>query len=115
MKGRIQFLLLSVKFSTLWFVWGLLMVTSAAHPAKIDLPKDAVILEANAGKMEKGVTIVKDKGASEGKSTDHARGAKTVHEIEIPKTGDWYLWIRIFCPDPSKDSYWVGKSSPKPC
>ena len=92
------------------------MVTSLAFAVKIDLPKDAIILEADAGEMEKGVTIVDEKDASEGKATDHERGVKTEYEIDIPKAGDWYLWIRISCPDGGKDSYWIGidKATPNP-
>ncbi|MCH8293700.1 hypothetical protein IH992_21675 [Candidatus Poribacteria bacterium] len=92
------------------------MVTSLAFAVKIDLPKDAIVLEADAGKMDKGVKIIDEKDASEGKATDHERGIKTEHEIDIPKAGDWYLWIRIFCPDGGRDSYWIGidKATPDP-
>ena len=106
----------SAKFSIGLFVLCFAIVTSAAFAVKIDLPENTIILEADAGTMDKGVNIVNEKGASEGKATDHERGVKTVHEIDIPKAGDWFLWIRIFCPDGDKDSYWIGidKATPNP-
>jgi hypothetical protein len=107
------------KFSKPWLILGLLMVASAAFAVKIDLPKDTIIVEAENGKMDKGVTLIDDKAAaeaSEGKATDHARDARTVHDIEIPKAGDWYVWIRMFSPNGGADSYWIGieKAEPNP-
>ncbi|MFQ6041653.1 MAG: hypothetical protein ACE5PV_12410 [Candidatus Poribacteria bacterium] len=106
----------SAKLSKGLFILCFAMATSAAFAVKIDLPENTIILESDAGEMEKGVTIINEKGASEGKATDHERGIKTVHEIDILKAGDWYLWIRIFCPDGGRDSYWVGmdKATPNP-
>ncbi len=98
----------SDKFSTLLFVAVWLMVAPLALAIKVDLPDDVILLEADAGEMEKGVDIVNVDGASEGKATDHERGSKTIHEIDIPEAGIWYLWIRIFCPNGDQDSYWIG-------
>jgi hypothetical protein len=105
---------LSVKFSMGLFVLCFAMVTSAAFAVKIDLPENTIVLEADTGKMDKGVKIVNEKDASEGKATDQEEGAKTVHEIDIPKAGDWYLWIRIFCPNGDQDSYWIGMDNADP-
>jgi len=96
------------------FVLFFVMGTSVAFAIKIDLPKDTIVLEADAGKMDKGVKIVNEKGASEGRATDHERGVKTVYEIDMPKSGSWYLWIRIFCPNGSQDSYWIGMDEADP-
>jgi len=41
------------------------MATSIAHSVKIEFPLDAIILESNNGKMDKGVKVVNTKGASE--------------------------------------------------
>ena len=54
------------KFARQWFMWGSLMLASMAHSIKIELPPDAIILESNSGKMDKGVKIVNEKGTSEG-------------------------------------------------
>ena len=104
-------MILSSKFAKHWVIWGILMATSIAHSVKIELPLDTIILESNNGEMDKGVKVVNTKGASEGKAVDHEKGIKTVHQIDIPQAGDWYLWIRIFCPDGGKDSYWIGSIS----
>ena len=107
-------MILSSKFAKHWGIWGILMATSIAHSVKIELPLDTIILESNNGKMDKGVKVVNTKGASEGKAVDHEKGIKTVHQIDIPQAGDWYLWIRIFCPDGGKDSYWIGMEKAEP-
>lgn len=107
-------MLSSTKFSTLWFVLCFAMVTSAVFAVKIDLPEDTIIVEAEAGKMDKGVTLVNQKDASEGKAIDSAVQAVTTHEIDIPKTGDWYVWVRLYCPDGGADSYWIGIKDAKP-
>ena len=107
-------MLSSAKFSTLWFVLCFAVVTSAAFAVKIDLPEDTIIVEAEAGKMDKGVTLVNQKDASEGKAIDSAIEAITTHEIDIPKTGDWYVWVRLYCPDGGADSYWIGIKDAKP-
>ena len=104
---------LSAKFSKLWFVLGLLMVTSVAFA--IDLPKDTIIVEAeSATQMDDGVIVIEMDDASGGKAIDSARDARAVHEIDIPKAGKWYVWIRVFFPDGSQDSYWIGMDDAEP-
>lgn len=98
----------STKVSMGGLVLCLVIVTSAAFAVKIDLPKETIIVEAEAGKMDKGVTLVDQKDASAGKAIDSAVQALTTHEIDIPKAGKWYVWVRLFCPDASADSYWIG-------
>ncbi|HID57256.1 TPA: hypothetical protein EYP37_12050, partial [Candidatus Poribacteria bacterium] len=85
----------------------LVIITSTGYGVKVELPPNTIILEAEDGKMDKGVKVLDVEGASGGKATDHERGAKTLHEIEIPEPGVWYLWIRYFCPNPNQDSYWL--------
>jgi hypothetical protein len=97
-----------VKFSMLLSILCLVIVTSGAFAAEVELPANTIVLEAEEGNMEAGVTIIEDDDASGGKATDHERGIKTEYEIEIPEAGDWYLWVRIWCPDGGKDSYWIG-------
>jgi len=104
---------LPTRFSTLIFVLGLLMVTSVAYA--IDLPKDTIIVEAEAAtQMDDGVTIIKMDGASGGEAIDSARDTRAVHEIDIPKAGKWYVWIRVYFPDGSQDSYWIGMDDAEP-
>jgi hypothetical protein len=104
-----------VKFSTLGVILCFVMISAVAFAIKIDLPKDTIIVEAEAGTQDKGVKVLDDKDAS-GKVTDHPRNIRTVHEIDIPKAGDWYVWIRMFSPNGGADSYWIGidKATPNP-
>jgi hypothetical protein len=64
--------------------------------------------------MDKGVKIVEKEGASGGKAIDSARGARAFHEVNIPKAGKWYVWIRAFFPDSQRDSYWIGLDNAEP-
>ena len=107
-------MLSSTKLMALCFVLCVTSIALTAYAVKVDLPQDTILLEADAGTMDKGVKIINDKEASEGTATDHERGAKTVHEIDFPKAGDWYLWIRIFCPNGGQDSYWIGMDDADP-
>ena len=75
---------------------------------KIELPPDTLVIEAEAGEMDGAVTVVADADASGGEALDHPRGDKTLHDIDLPSGGDWYVWIRIFCPNGDQDSYWMG-------
>lgn len=103
----------SVKFSTELFVLCFVLVTSAVYA--IELPKDTIIVEAeSAAQMDKGVEIVKNKDASEGVAINSVREAKAVHEIDIPKPGKWFVWVRLYCPDSSADSYWIGIEGAEP-
>jgi hypothetical protein len=104
----------TIRFPALGLVLLLIITISMGYAVKVDLPKNTIILEAEDGKMDKGVKVLEVKGASGGKATDHERGAKTLHEIEIPEAGVWYLWIRIFCPNPNQDSYWLGMEGAEP-
>jgi hypothetical protein len=102
------------ELATLLFILCFAMVTSVAFAVKVDLPENTIIIEADAGEMDKGVTLVDQKEASEGKAIDSTVQALTTHEIDIPKAGDWYVWIRLYCPDGSADSYWIGIEGAKP-
>jgi len=45
---------------------------------------------------------------------DSAVQAITTYEIELPKAGKWYVWVRLYCPDGSADSFWIGIEGAKP-
>jgi len=92
----------------LYFGLYFAVVTSTVFAIEVDLPEDTIIVEAEAGEMDKGVTVVNQKDASEEKAIDSAVQAVTRHEIDIPKAGKWYVWIRLYCPDGNADSYWIG-------
>ena len=92
--------------TTLLFVVCFAMPTYMA-PAN-ELPADAIVLEAEAGDMDDGVTVVEMDDAAGGLAIDSAPQAMTYHEVQIPLAGDWYLWVRLWCPDGSQDSYWFG-------
>ena len=85
----------------------LFMIASSAFAIEIDLPANTIVLEIEDGEMEAGVDIINDSEASGEKAADHLRGVKTIFEVDIPSAGEWYLWIRIFCPNGDQDSYWV--------
>jgi len=79
------------------------------------MPKDTILVEAEAAtQMDDGVTVIEMDGASGGKAIDSARDARAVHEIDIPKPGKWYVWIRVYFPDGSQDSYWIGMDDAEP-
>lgn len=96
----------------LWFVIIFVMATCVAFA--IDLPTDTIVVEAEAGQMDDTVDVIDDDDASEGKAIDSAVQAVTSHQIEIPKAGKWYIWIRTLCPDGGKDSYWIGIEGAEP-
>ena len=74
----------------------------------VRLPKDTLVIEADAAvHLDKGVRIVAHEEASGGRAIDSLHGASAIHEIYIPKTGKWYVWLRVFF-EWSKDSYWIG-------
>jgi hypothetical protein len=86
-----------------------------AEENSIDLPQNTIVVEAeSAMQMDDGVRIVEMDGASAGKAIDSAIGARAVHEINIPKAGRWYVWIRGFFPERAKDSYWIGLDNADP-
>lgn len=99
------------KIRILFLFLCLVLVTSLTFA--IDLPKNTIVVEAEDGKMDNGVKVVDQKGAS-GKAIDSPKEAMTIHEINIPLAGNWYVWIRLYCPDGSADSYWIGMEGAKP-
>lgn len=99
------------KFSTLCFVLYFVAVMTALAT---DLPPDTIIVEAEDGVMDAGVTVVDQDDASEGKAIDSAVQAVTTYEIDIPKAGKWYVWVRLYCPDGSADSFWIGIEGAEP-
>ena len=75
----------------------------------IRIPRNTLIIEAEtAMHFDKGVNIVKDEEASNRRAIDSARGARAIYEVNIPKTGKWYVWIRTYYKTSSQDSYWIG-------
>lgn len=95
-------------------VLSLLFVASSAMAA---LPQDAILLEGeDAVKMDRGVKIVEKEGASGGKCINAMPDAMAYYEFDIPSDGDWYVWVRMFCPDGDADSLYIGidKATPVP-
>ena len=83
--------------------------------AFIDLPRDTIVIEAESAMyMDDGVKIVEAEGASGGRAIDSQRGARAIHQIKLPRAGKWYVWIRGFFPESSKDSYWIGLDNAEP-
>ncbi len=94
------------KFLVLGLVLSLLMVANVAMAA---LPDDAIIIEAeNAVKIPSNVRIVEKEGASGGKAIDADPNAIVEYEFEIPSPGNWYVWVRLFCPSGDADSLYIG-------
>ncbi len=74
----------------------------------VRLPKDTLVIEANAAvHLDKGVRIVEHEEASEGFAIDSMHGARAIHEIYIPKIGNWYVYLRVLF-GRGDDSYWIG-------
>ncbi|MFC1715415.1 hypothetical protein ACFL6S_17230 [Candidatus Poribacteria bacterium] len=107
-------MLLQSNFLTLCLILCFAMIVPAVSAAEIALPADTIIIEAESGEMEGGVNIIDDDEASEGQALDHPVGAKTSYEVDIPKKGDWFVWIRMNCPNGSQDSYWIGMDDVDP-
>lgn len=104
-----SFFLFVLIFALLLSSWGL-----AAEAA--DLPKNTIILEAEATAQQNGdVQVLPAEGAS-GQAINCARGAKASYDVELPNAGEWYVWVRMFCPNGDADSCWVGmdKADPMP-
>jgi len=81
----------------------------------IRVPKNTLIIEAETAiHFDNGVTIVDEEEASNGKAIDSARGARSIYEVYIPKTGKWYVWIRTYYKSGSEDSYWIGIEDVEP-
>ncbi len=100
----------SAKLLALWSVLCFFVIASAVLVAQIELPENTVAVEAEDGEMQAGVEVIKEKETGGGKVLNHAAGRRTVHEIDFPKAGKWYLWIRMFTPGP--DSTWIGMDPP---
>lgn len=107
-------MLLQGKFLVLCLIMCLAMIVPAVFAVEVKLPVNTIILEAEAGDIEDGVDIIDDDEASEGKALDLPRGLKTFYEVDIPEEGDWFVWIRIYCPNGSQDSYWIGMDDVTP-
>ncbi|NLW56551.1 MAG: hypothetical protein GX050_08060 [Firmicutes bacterium] len=94
------------KLLMLGLVLSLLMVANLAMAA---LPDDAIIIEAeDAVKMPSNAKIVEAEGASGGKALDADPNAIVEYEFEIPSPGNWYVWVRMFCPSGDADSLYIG-------
>lgn len=103
-------MLSSLKCFLVLFVLAVCFAISApmVYAIEIEVPPNTIVLEAEAGEMDAGVEIIEHDEASEGKAIDSQVDALTTHEIMLPEDGDWYIWVRLWCPDGSKDSYWFG-------
>ena len=78
------------RFLTLFtFIACFAMFTYMVSAIEIELPLNTILLEAEAGEMDGGVTIVEHDEASEGKAIDSPAEALTQHEIILPVDGDW--------------------------
>ena len=89
--------------------------TDEGEGISIDLPKNTIVVEAESAEhLDDGVKIVEMEGALRGKAIDSKRGARAIHQINIPKAGRWYVWIRAFFPESKKDSYWIGMDDAEP-
>ena len=77
---------------------------------QIELPENTVAVEAEDGAMDPGVKVIEEEEAGDGKALNHGEMMRTVHEIDFPKAGRWYLWIRMYTPGP--DSTWIGMDPP---
>lgn len=108
MKFRLIFSL--AKLVALWSILCFSVVASAVFADQFDLPENTVAVEAEDGKMDAGVQVVKEDEAGEGKALNHPADARTVHRIDFPSAGKWYLWIRMYTPGP--DSTWIGMDPP---
>ena len=81
----------------------------------IRIPRNTLIIEAEtAMHFDNGVNIVEDEEASNQRAIDSARGARAIYEVNIPKTGKWYVWIRTYYKTSSQDSYWIGIEDVEP-
>ena len=96
---------------------GALVLSSSGLAAESpDLPQNTIILEAEATVQQNGdVQVIMAEGAS-GQTVNCARGAKASYDVELPNAGEWYVWVRMFCPSGDADSCWVGmdKADPMP-
>ena len=100
----------SAKLLTLWSILCFFVVASAVFADQIDLPENTVAVEAEDGKMDAGVKVIEEEETGGGKALNHQAGMQTVHEIDFPKAGKWYVWVRMFTPGP--DSTWIGMDPP---
>ena len=80
----------------------------------VRLPKDTLVIEADtAVHLDAGVEIIEHEEASDGRAIDSQYRARAIHEIYIPKTGKWYVWLRVFF-GRGDDSYWIGMDDATP-
>ncbi len=80
----------------------------------VRLPKDTLVIEADAAvHLDNGVRIVEHEEASDGRAIDSMYRARAIYEIYIPKTGKWYVWLRVFF-GKGDDSYWIGMDDAAP-
>ena len=100
----------SAKLLALWSILCFFVIASAAFADQIALPEDTVAIEAEDGVMDAGVEVIEEEGTGGGKVLNHPVQKRTVHEIDFPKAGKWYVWVRMFCP--GADSTWIGMDPP---
>lgn len=87
----------------------------ATQDAGVKLPENTIVIEAEAAvKQDRGVEIADYAGASGGKAVVCAPLSKAYYEVTLPKSGTWYVWVRMFCPNGDADSYWLGMDNAKP-
>lgn len=95
---------------------ALVLSSSGLADEAANLPQNTIILEAEATSQQNGdVQVFMAEGAS-GQTVNCARGSKASYDVELPNAGEWYVWVRMFCPSGDADSCWVGmdKADPMP-
>ncbi len=100
----------SAKLPTLWPILCFFVVASAGFAAPIDLPENTIVIEAEDGEIDAGVKVIEEAGIGGGKALNHDVGMRTMHELDFPKAGKWYVWVRMFTP--GADSTWIGMDPP---
>ncbi|HYH04380.1 MAG TPA: hypothetical protein VEC37_14915, partial [Bacillota bacterium] len=102
---------------TAFLAFSFWQIQAAGPPLRNDslLPKDAILIEAETTtQKEDGVEIVKKEGASGGAAVICRPASKAFYQVNFPSAGTWYIWVRLFCPNPDADSYWVGIDNAEP-
>ncbi len=98
-----------------FLIIALLMSVSGLAAESADLPQNTIIIEAEALAQQTtgDVKVIPSEGAS-GQVLNCDRGAKASYDLELPNAGEWYVWVRLFCPNGDADSCWVGMDNADP-
>jgi len=110
----------SSKISHVVFVSGVLALTliimsCVTGPLSVVFPKDTIVIEAeNFDQTATQIFVVDDAEASGGKAADVPAMTKAMYTIDIPQSGAWYVWVRMYAKNPSSDSCWIGAEEGTP-